>query len=79
VKKGIDLGGMIDTTATPKETGIPQRGARPRQAKAERRSDQMSVRMKPSTRAQIEALAEAEGVPIAEIVERAITAYTKNA
>ena len=26
-KKGIDLGGMIDSTATPKNTGIPQRGA----------------------------------------------------
>ena len=75
MKKGLDLGGMIDTATTPKETGIPQRGARLRQAKAERRSDQMSVRMTPSTRAQIEALAEAEGVPIAEIVERAIAAY----
>ena len=77
MKKGLDLGGMIDTAATPKETGIPQRGARLRQVKAERRSDQMSVRMTPSTRAQIEALAEAEGVPIAEIVERAIAAYAK--
>lgn len=28
--RGLDLGGMIDTAATPKETGIPQRGARPR-------------------------------------------------
>jgi hypothetical protein len=35
--------------------------------------------MKPSTRAQIEALAEAEGVPIAEIVERAIAIYAKHA
>jgi len=77
MKKGLDMGGMIDPAMTPKETGIPQRGARPRKMKAERRSDQMSVRMKPSTRAQIEALAEAEGVPIAEIVERAIAAYAK--
>ncbi len=76
VKKGETL---IDTAATPKETGIPQRGARPRQVKAERRSDQMSVRMKPSTRALIESLADAEGVPIAEIVERAIAAYAKPA
>ena len=51
----------------------------PRQVKAERRSDQMSVRMKPSTRALIESLADAEGVPIAEIVERAIAAYAKPA
>jgi predicted HicB family RNase H-like nuclease len=79
MKKGLDLGGMIDTTATPKDTGIPQRGARPRKVKVERRSDQMSIRMTPSTRAQIEALAEAEGVPIAEIVERAIAAYAKMA
>ena len=79
MKKGLDLGGMIDTAATPKDTGIPQRGARLRQVKAERRSDQMSVRMTPSTRAQIEALAEAEGVPIAEIVERAIAVYAKTA
>ncbi len=70
---------MIDTTAKPKDTGIPQRGARPRKVKAERRSDQMSVRMKPSTRELIESLAEAEGVPIAEIVERAIAVYAKNA
>lgn len=78
MKKGLDLGGMIDTAGTPKETGIPQRGARQRKVKAERRSDQMSVRMKPSTRAWVESLAEAEGVPSAEIVERAITAYAKN-
>lgn len=79
MKKGLDLGGMIDTAATPKDTGIPQRGAWPRQAKAERRSDQMSVRMTPSTRALIESLAEGEGVPIAEIVERAIAVYAKTA
>jgi pyrroloquinoline quinone (PQQ) biosynthesis protein C len=79
MKKGLDLGGMIDTAARPKETGIPQRGARARKVKAERRSDQMSVRMKPSTRERIEALAEAEGVPIAEIVERAVAAYTRSA
>jgi hypothetical protein len=35
--------------------------------------------MTPSTRALIESLADAEGVPIAEIVERAITAYANNA
>lgn len=40
----------------------------------ERRTDQMSVRMKPRTRALIERLADAEGVPIAEMIERAITA-----
>jgi len=79
MKEGLDLGVMIDTAATPKETGTPPRGVRPRKAKAERRPDQMSVRMKPSTRALIESLAEAEGVPIAEIVERAIAAYSKNA
>ena len=82
MKKGLDLGGMIDTAAKPKETGIPQRGAgplNPARNRPERRSDQMSVRMKPSTRALIESLAEAEGIPIAEIVERAIAAYAKSA
>lgn len=79
MKKGLDLGGMIDTAVTPKDTGIPQRGARQRTVKVERRSDQMSVRMTPSTRALIESLADSEGVPIAEIVERAIGAYAKNA
>ena len=78
MKKGLDLAGMIDTASTPKETGIPQRGARPRKVKAERRSDQMSVRMKPSTRALIVSLADAEGVPIAEIVERAVATYGKS-
>ena len=85
MKKGLDLGGMIDTAATPKDTGIPQRGAdalpapTPRKAREERRSDQMSIRMKPTTRERIETLAQAEGVPIAEIVERAIAAYGKRA
>lgn len=78
MKKGLDLGGMIDTAAKPKDTGIPQRGERPRKAKPERRSDQMSIRMKPSIRERIESLADAEGVPIAEIVERAIAAYSAN-
>lgn len=76
MKKGMDLGGMIDTASTPKDTGIPQRGAIQRKPKAERRSDQMSIRMKPSTRQRIEDLAEAEDVPIAEIIERAVLAYT---
>lgn len=75
MKKGIDLGAMIDTAAAPKDTGIPQRGATQRQAKPERRSDQMSIRMTPSIRARIEALADDAGVPIAEILERAIAAY----
>jgi hypothetical protein len=73
MKKGLDLGGMIDIAAAPKKTGIPQRGASQKRVKAERRSDQMPIRMKPSTRKRIEALA--EGEPIAEIVERAVNAY----
>lgn len=52
---------------------------RPCKVKVERLADQMSVRMKPSTRALIESLADAEGFPIAEIVERAIATYSKNA
>jgi hypothetical protein len=75
MKKPFNLGGMIDTAATPTDTGIPQRGAIQRKPKVERRSDQMSIRMKPSTRERIEALADSEGVPIAEILERAILAY----
>lgn len=75
MKKGLDLGGMINTASTPKDTGIPQRGAVQRKPRVERRSDQMSIRMKPSTRQMIEDLAEAEGVPIAEIIERAISSY----
>ena len=75
MKKGMDLGGRIDTASTPKDTGITQRGAMQRKPRAERRSDQMSIRMKPSTRQRIEDLAEAEDVPIAEIIERAINAY----
>lgn len=81
-KKGLDLGGMIDPTVAPAETGIPQRGAeQPRRAKTkpERRSDQMSIRMRPSIRARVEELAEAEGVPIAEVVERALLAYKPSA
>jgi predicted HicB family RNase H-like nuclease len=70
---------LINTAATPKDTGIPQRGAAQRRVKVERRSDQMSVRMKPSTRERIEALALAEGVPIAEIIERVVAAYVTDA
>jgi hypothetical protein len=75
MKKPFDLVGMIDTATIPTNTGIPQRGAIQRKPRIERRSDQMSIRMKPSTRERIEALADAEGVPIAEILERAIHAY----
>ena len=78
MKKGLDLTSMVDTASQPKDTGIPQRGAKPRRSKPERRSDQMSIRMKPSTRERIEALAEEEGVPIAEILERAIKAYKQS-
>lgn len=41
-------------------------------------SGQMSICMKPSTRQMIEHLAEAEDLPIAEIIERAIGAYRGN-
>ena len=81
-KKGLDLAGMIDPMVVPMDTGIPQRGAeQPRKAKTkpERRSDQMSIRMRPSIRARVEELAEAEGVPIAEVVERALLAYKPGA
>lgn len=77
MKKGLDLGSMIDPSAAPKETGIPQRGAAQRKPKPERRSDQMSIRMKPSTRQYIEEMAAAEDVPIAEIIERAVIAYKR--
>jgi hypothetical protein len=79
MKKGLGMNELINTAATPKDTGIPQRGAAQRRVKVERRSDQMSVRMKPSTRERIEALALAEGVPIAEIIERAVAAYVTDA
>jgi len=75
MKKGLDLANMIDPLASPKETGIPQRGSGQRKTKPERRTDQMSIRMKASTRQRIEELAEAEDVPIAEIIERAVAAY----
>jgi hypothetical protein len=75
MKKSFDLGGMIDTDSTPKDTGIPQRGAVQNKPKPERRSDQMSVRVKPSTRQLVEMMAKAEDVPIAEIIERAIREY----
>ncbi|GHG99761.1 ribbon-helix-helix domain-containing protein [Pseudodonghicola xiamenensis] len=53
------------------DTGPRRRPGRPRKPQAERRSDQMSIRMKPATREQIEKLADALGVPIAEVVEQA--------
>ena len=83
-RQGLDLGEMINPSSKPVDTGIPQRGAEPipagqggRKPKPERRSDQMSVRMRPSIRAAIEQLAEDEGEPIAEIVERAIVEYLR--
>ncbi|MDV7144170.1 hypothetical protein R3X27_15900 [Tropicimonas sp. TH_r6] len=78
-KKTVALDGLLDTEAKPADTGIPQRGAstQKRKPKPERRSDQISVRMKPNTCDTIETLAEAEGGPIAEIVEPAILAYAQ--
>lgn len=83
-RQGLDLGGMINPLNKPVDTGIPQRGAEPtpvgqggKKPRSERRSDQMSVRMRPSIRAAIEQLAEDEGEPIAEIVERAIVEYLR--
>ena len=78
-KKPLDLGDMINTDAEPIDTGVPQRGARRKAPKPERRTDQMSVRMRPSIRDLVERLAEEEGVPIAEVFERAIKTYAKDA
>jgi len=57
---------------------VPVVSTTPPARKRERRTDQMSIRMKPSTRDVIEALAVAEGEPIAEIIERAVMAYAGN-
>lgn len=78
-KKDLELGGIVNTAATPKEAGIPHRGTNHRKVKAERRSDQMFVRMKSITRALIKILGDAEGVFISEIIERVAPAYAKNA
>lgn len=75
MKKGLDLEGLIDPAAGPKDTGVPQRGAVGCAEPPERRSDQMSIRMTPGLRAQIRALAATEGVSVAELLERAIAAY----
>ena len=77
MKKGLDLGGLIDPGAGPKDTGVPQRGAGAKAGRTERRSDQMSIRMTPGTRERIRTLAVAEGVSVAELVERAIAAYVR--
>ena len=61
--------------AEPTDTGVPQRGARRKAPKPERRTDQMSVRMRPSIRDLVERLAEEEGVPIAEVFERAMISF----
>lgn len=84
-KAGLNLGNMIRPEVTPSETGIPQRGAdveypqtgpgRPRKPKAERRSDQMSIRMTQSTRQRIEQLSYELDKPIAEIIERAVKQF----
>lgn len=83
-RQGLDLGEMINPSSKPVDTGIPQRGAEyivagqgSKKAKPERRSDQMSVRMRPSIRSAIEQMAEDEDEPIAEIVERAVVEYLK--
>ncbi|MTH60037.1 hypothetical protein [Paracoccus litorisediminis] len=59
---------------------VEARAARERAGKAppprpERRTDQISIRTRPSTRVKIESLAKAEGISLAELVERAIKAY----
>ncbi len=76
-KKGLGLDQIIDPAAAPQDTGIPQRGAARLPDEPERRSDQMSIRMRPGIRKEIIALADAERVSIAEIIERAVMAYRK--
>jgi hypothetical protein len=79
-KKGLSLDNMIDTDAEAADTGVPQRGSYEpprltRRPRRERRGDQMSIRMTTTTRNKIITLADEFGVPIAEIVERAIAQY----
>lgn len=57
---------------------VPAPGAASSPRKRERRTDQMSIRMKPTTRELIERLAATEDEPIAEIIERAVKAYAGN-
>ena len=54
---------------------VPVAGAPSASRKRERRTDQMSIRMKSSIRDKIERLAATEDEPIAEIIERAVIAY----
>lgn len=84
-KPALNLGDMINPSAEPTDTGVPQRGSdveypqrgpgRPRKPRTDRRTDQMSIRMKPSTRARIEQLSYELDESIAEIIERAITQF----
>ena len=54
---------------------VRERAGRAKPPRPERRTDQISIRTRPSTRVKIENLAKAEGIPLAELVERAIKAY----
>lgn len=66
----------MDTDSAKNDVEIPQRGpGRPRKPKAERRTDQMSVRMKTSIRERVEQLSYDLDEPIAEIVEQAILQF----
>ncbi len=77
MKKTLELGALLDTAASPTAAGYPQRGARPPKPKAERRSDQLSTRIKPSLRAMIEQIAYEEGISQAELFEKALFAYVR--
>ena len=74
-KKAFSLDGMIDTETSPKATGVPQRGAGNKQAAAERRNDNMNIKMKPSTRQAVLSLADKHQVSIADLCEDMVAKY----
>ena len=74
-KKAFSLDGMIDTTDTPKATGVPQRGTKAAKAPAERRNDNMNIKMKPSIRETVLALAEKHQMSIADLFEDMLGKY----
>ena len=90
-KQTVRLDSLVDPDMVPTDTGRPQRGAEPRpELEPERstlapkrgrrrdpdpRTDQLSIRMRRSTRIKVEELAESEEMTIADLFEQMVATY----
>lgn len=81
VKKEIYLRPKAEPSSLSREVGAPATDAQPAQpaSRAERRNDQMSIRMTSSMRDEIIAMSKAKDIPISDLIEHAWQVYKRHA